>query len=110
MLAAARGVARDRPGIARATSGVAPRDRDNQLRCSGISSGSLPWKGRERPHEAGTGKETDGQRRYPWRNRRPLFLGAMLGATLRSVQKPIRYFRWLDLVFEGSRAHHAFSV
>ena len=43
------------------------------------SSGSLPWKGRERPHEAGTGKETDGQRRYPWRNRRPLFWGQCWG-------------------------------
>jgi hypothetical protein len=61
----------------------------------------------EWPHEAGTDKETDGQRRYPWRNR---LLGAMLGATLRSVQNPIRYFRWLDPIFEGSRAHYALSV
>jgi len=67
-------------GTARATGCVVPRDRDNQLRCSGLLfERQLAMEGLGAAAEAGTNKETDGQPCYPWWNRRPLFWGQCWG-------------------------------
>jgi hypothetical protein len=87
---------------------VSPRDRDNQLRlfwpairaaaCHGRAGSGRTKRGLiTRPAASGGIRGGKGVRR----------LGAMLGATLRSVQKPIRYFRWLDPIFEGLCGIHS---